>query len=138
MAQIVKLTGIAHHDIESLETLCPGNLVTIIREPKYDKPEGLAYKAICKDIVIGYVPLVSTLRSYWAEAYTEDAKGRIAEWGEAVGSVRTWLDSRVKYQFEDTWNVQVKTLLYDHDGVHKPYDNGKVAAISVLFGEVVG
>jgi hypothetical protein len=137
MPQVVKLTGLAHGDIAKLETICPGNGVKIIREPKYDKPEGKAYKAICKDLIIGYIPLVPTLRAYYEEAYTAEAKARIGDWGEAVVKVREWLDSRVKYQFEESWDVRVKTLLYDHDGVHKPYDNGKVAAVSVEFTEAV-
>ena len=136
MSQVIKLTGLAHGDIKELETICPGNSVTIIREPKYDKPEGLAYKALCKDLVLGYIPLVPTLRAYYADAYTKEAQVRINDWGVAVGKVRLWLDSRVKYQFEDCWQVRVHTLLYDHDGVHKPQDNGKVAAVSVEFGEI--
>lgn len=135
---VLKLTGLAYGDLDKLrETICPGNAVFIGREPEYDKPEGKAYVAMCKGLKLGYIPLLDTLRGYYKEAHTQDARGRIAQWGNACNCVRIWLESREKYNSEVEWVVWVKTLLYDHDGVHTEVDNGKVCAVAVLFKEVV-
>ena len=136
MPRLLKLTGLAHGNLDKLDDICPGNAVFIEREEKYDKPEGKAYKATCKGLTLGYIPLVQTLRGYYKEAYSPEQKKRIFLWGEDTVAVRGWLESRERYNMETEWVSRVKTLLYDHDGVHLPQDNGKVAAVAVIFAEI--
>jgi len=133
---IVKLTGLSHGNLKKLDDICPGNAVDVTREPKWDKPEGKAYKATCKGVEIGYIPLIPTLRGYYQEASNDEQRDRLAQWGRATSAVRLWLESRENYMLESKWTVRVKTLLYDHFGVHKPEDNGKVAAVAVDFEDV--
>lgn len=130
---ILQLTGLQYHDITKVQDICPGNAVDIIREPKFDKPEGKAYKATCKGVVIGYVPLVPTLRGYYNEATSDEQRDSLSQWGTATKAVRVWLESRETYMLESKWTVRVKTLLYNHNGVYKREDNGRVAAVSVDF-----
>jgi hypothetical protein len=130
--QVLKLTGLQHGELDKLQDICPGNAVWIERQPEYDKEGGKAYKAMCKGVLLGYIPLVPTLRTYFDEANNDDQKDRIAQWGRACVKVRMWLDSRKKFPLV----VRVQTILYDHDGKHLPIDNGKVAAVAVLFEEV--
>jgi len=133
---ILQLTGLQYYDIKKLKDICPGNAVDIIREPIKDMPEGRAYKAMCKGLMIGYIPLVSTIGRYQEDASSDEKVKSLNEWIEATKAVRVWLNSRETYMLESKWTVRVKTLLYNHNGVYKRTDNGKVAAVAVDFEDV--
>ena len=132
-----KLTGLQHGQIELIkESVCVGNLVKIVRDPEWDKPEGKAYKAICKDVKIGYVPLLSTLRGYWKDADTQTKRDRINEWGVATSKIREWLESREKFHFETEWNTKICMMLYWENGEQVARETKDIAAVSVMFEEV--
>ena len=89
--QVLKLTGLQHGELKSLQDICPGNAVWIERQPEYDKEEGKAYRAMCKGVLLGYIPLVATLRTYYAEANTDDQRDLLSQCGRACVKVRVWL-----------------------------------------------
>ena len=135
---VCKLTGLRYCQWKQVrESIGVKNLVTLEREPKYDKPGGLAYRASYGGFTIGYIPLVSTIEGYWHDAKTEEDKNRIAEWGRAAKKVRKWLDSRTKYQHETSWMVPVWEILFkDENGNYNTKDIGEAEQISLAFEEV--
>ena len=137
---VTQVTGLAHSDFAKVaESVCKGNEVQIVREPKQDRNEGKAYKAFCKETHIGYLPLISTLRGYYRKAKNDDCRNRINQWGIATRAVREWLEGREKYNNETEWSVRVQTLLYQHpNGKWTEEEVGNPKQISVNFEEVEG
>ena len=134
---VCKLTGLQYHQWDKVkESIGPKNIVTIEREPKYDKPEGLAYRASYGGFVIGYIPLVDTLRGYWHVATTDEEKSRISQWEDATDSVRAWLDSQVKYRDKTEWSVPVWDVLYKDEVGYNTKGRGNPVQISLAFEEV--
>ena len=136
--QVVRLIGLKHHDWDKIrETIGVGNLVTLSHDSQWDKPEGKAYKAEYGGFQIGYIPLVPTLREYYKAAQCDAERDRLAQWGQAASKVREWLDSRVKYNHEESWMVPVHTILFrDQNGVYNSADIGEPTQISIAFEEV--
>ena len=131
---ICKLTGLQYCQWDEIkDTIGPKNLVKLVREPKYDKPEGLAYKAIYGGFVIGYIPLVDTIRGYWHDSPTKEGKERANAWGKAAIRVRDWLDYRTKYHQEDIWMVPVWEVLYKDSDGYNTKDSGNPGQISLAF-----
>ena len=136
--QVVRLIGLMHHDWSKVrESIGIKNRVVVQHDPQWDKPEGRAYKVSYAGQVIGYIPLVPTLRGYYKEAQSDAERERLGEWGRATSKVREWLDSRVKYQFEAEWGVTVHSVLYRRkDGSYTTEECGTPVQISIGFNEV--
>ena len=153
---IAKITALAYYDFDKVKNdICPGNLVKISRDRRWDKgqkwlekfnnkypdlhltlDDGRAYKAVCKDYHIGYIPLVTTLMGFLDNATSDYNRDSLTEQIKATSAVRIWMNSQENYMLKHMWELRVHGLMYDHFGVHKPEDNGKVAAVAVDFEDV--
>jgi len=133
-----RLTGMLHGDWSKVrETIGFGNLVTLKHVPEFDTEEGTAWQASYAGLVIGYIPLVPTLRGYYKEAKTIEERTRLTEWGLAATRVRWWLDDRLKCRFEEEHLIPVHTILYrDADGTYNVKDRGTPTQISLGFEDI--
>ena len=134
---VVRLIGLIHGQWDDIkESIGPGNRVTLEHDKAWDKPEGNAYKAIYGGCAIGYIPLPSTLRKFWRDAKSMEERNRHEEWGKATVKVREWLDSRLKYNHEESWVIPVHTILYHDENGYNTKDKGEPRQISLAFEEV--
>jgi hypothetical protein len=119
---ITKITGNKHHDLSAIaDCIVPGNAVFVLRDDAWHKePEngcdGIAYRCETKGVVIGYLPLLRTLRKYMAEAYSEEARERIRRWGLATKAIRQQLFIDYGNLGTERWVAKVAGLLYFKEG----------------------
>ena len=122
MSTILKLTGLRYHEVgEIADCLVIGNAAFITKEPALDKdPErscdGFAYRCECKGKLIGYIPLIRTIKKYYNEAITQEAQARVREWGIACRAVRNQLATDWGHHNRESWTVVIAGLLYERDG----------------------
>ena len=144
---VTKLTGLKYHGIQSIaDSLCKGNMVTLIREPELDKnPEGtcdgLAYRADCKGVCIGYLPLIRTLRKYYKEAKSDSKRHLIEDWAKSVIAVRRQMKLDTENTGQIKWTAKVWDIRYTdgaehyktHDEVDRLEDSSgwKLDAVSI-------
>lgn len=118
----ITITGMKHHDVRDIaDCLVPKNAVIVTRDPEWDKEadrtcDGLAYKCECKGVVIGYIPLVRTLRKYYNDATSETGRSRNKERGLATKAVRDQLRTEWESVGTDRWTVRITGLLYANEG----------------------
>lgn len=116
MSVVIKLTGIAYHDLKDIEDcVVPKNVAYIVRENNEKASDGIAYRADCKGLCIGYVPELATLRKYYKEATSEDERIRIMSWGNAVKLCREQFKIDYDNNGTEQWKAVVSGLLYFND-----------------------
>ena len=134
---VVRLIGLIHGQWDDIkESIGPGNRVTLEHDKAWDRPEGNAYRAKYGGCAIGYIPLVPTLRKFYKEAHSDVERHKHTEWGRATVKVREWLDSRVKYNHEESWSIPVWGILYHDENGYNTKDRGEPRQICLAFEEV--
>ncbi len=109
----VKLTGIAHHHSKEIaECIVPKNSVIIRLEANEKASNGFAYSAVCKGLLIGYLPELDTLRKYYADATTDSKRANISAWGHAVKACREQFKIDYENSGTEEWKATVCGLLY--------------------------
>jgi len=125
---ITKITGLQHHDIDKIsDSLVIGNAVFVKRQFELDKePEkgcdGIAYACTCKNVLIGYLSLIRTLRKYYREANNMEDQKRTKEWGEATKAIRNQLFLDYGNTGQEEWVTRVAGLLYFRNGDWLEFD----------------
>ena len=127
----VLLTGLKHHDVQTIaESIVPKNSVTVKHEPELDidlkkKPDrtcdGLAWRCECKGLLIGYIPLIRTLRKYYNEATSDAERESNRQRGLATKAVRDQLRIELENLGTDCHTVKVSGLLYAKEGQFLEY-----------------
>jgi len=108
------------------ETLCPGNLVTLVREEvplKWDE-SGIAYAVFCKGIQIGNVPSRKRVAEYWVKAKKKGQTEKMAsreKWGKCTVAVRTQFGLDYDNLGTEQWTAHVHEIIYEKDGSTKNY-----------------
>ena len=134
---VVRLIGLKHHQWNEIkDSIGVGNMVLVEHDPSLDNEKGKAYSVSYGGFLIGFLPLVPTLRGYYKEAPTDADRERIAEWGRATVKVREWLDSRMKYHHEESWSVPVQTVLFKDETGYNTNDSGEPRQISIAFEDI--
>lgn len=116
------MQGAKFHDLQSIaECLVIGNQVVVTLDPEWNKEpdrtcDGIAYACHSKGVLIGYLPLLRTLRKYMAEAYSEDAKERVRRWGLATKAIRQQLKIDHDNACISRWTTKVAGLIYKREG----------------------
>lgn len=119
MSTILKLTGLQYHDIKDIaDCLVIGNGAFVSKEEAYDKEplagcDGYAYRVDCKSKLIGYVPLLRTLRKYYSEANSQEKQARLKDWGLACKAVRNQLAIDYANNGQERWTVKIAGILYE-------------------------
>ncbi len=119
---ITRITGSKHHDLSKIaDSIVIKNLVTVTLDPQWDKEpdrtcDGIAYKCSTKGVCIGYLPLLRTLRGYMNDAYSDEARERVRQWGLATKAIRQQLKIDRDNIGQTEWKAYVAGLLYSKDG----------------------
>ena len=131
---VCRLIGLEHHDWDKIKhSVGVGNLATVEHEAEWDKEEGLSYRVSYGGFVIGHIPLVPTLRTFYKKATSKAERDRNEAWGGAAVAVRLWLDSRVKYNHEEKWEIPVWGVLFRDENGYNTKDRGEPTQISLGF-----
>ena len=119
---IITITGMKHHEVQSIsDCMVPKNVVQVERDSQLDKKpqdgcDGLAYKCTCKGVLIGYIPLLRTLRKYYKDSTTEAQLVKNRRRGIATKAVRNQLLIDSDNLCTELWQAKVVTLLYAKHG----------------------
>lgn len=119
MSTIIKLTGLKYHEVSDVaDCLVIGNAAFVSKESALDKEQdrtcdGVAYRCECKSKLIGYIPLVRTIRKYYGEATSQDKQAKLREWGLACKAVRNQLAIDYANNGQERWTVKIAGLLYE-------------------------
>jgi hypothetical protein len=115
-----------HYDFDKVkEIIGPRNLCLVEHVPEWDQEAGKAYRVSYAENIIGWIPLAPTLEGFEKTKLNQ-------EWLAAAEKVRAWLDSRLKYEGEESWQVPVANVLYYKNGGHNFLD-GDPRQISLMF-----
>ena len=135
-----QLTGLQHSELDKIiEEIAPGNMVTIRHDPELDKEpvndfdhpcDGLAWVVVCKNVKIGYIPLLSTLRDYWRKAGTQEKRDRNEKRAKATIKVRDQLRLDLERNGKEEFITVIGEITY-RDGGWNQDGRGRLKMISI-------